>query len=82
LSHAELFFVRSSISKFHFSGGETMARTMSCKDVGPECDFVARGATDEEVMGQVAEHARTAHGMEEVPPELAEKAMAAIKDEE
>jgi predicted small metal-binding protein len=59
-----------------------MARTMSCKDVGPECDFVARGETDEEVMGQVAEHARTAHGMEEVPPELAAKAQAAIKDEE
>ncbi len=59
-----------------------MARRMSCKDVGPECDFVARGETDEEVMGQVAEHARTVHGMEEVPPELAEKAKAAIKDEE
>ena len=59
-----------------------MARTMSCKDVGPECDFVARGETDEEVMSQVAEHARTAHGMEEVPAELAAKAQAAIKDEE
>jgi predicted small metal-binding protein len=59
-----------------------MARRMSCRDVGPDCDFVARGLTDEEVMGQVAEHARKAHGMEEVPPELAEKAMAAIKDEE
>lgn len=58
-----------------------MARTMSCKDVGPECDFVARGETDEEVLGQVAEHARTAHGLDEVPPELAEKAKAAIKDE-
>jgi predicted small metal-binding protein len=58
-----------------------MARTMSCRDVGPDCDFVARGETDEEVMGQVAEHARTAHDMEEVPPELAEKAQAAIRDE-
>jgi predicted small metal-binding protein len=58
-----------------------MARRMSCRDVGPDCDFVARGETDEEVMRQVAEHARTAHGMEEVPPELAEKAKAAIKDE-
>jgi len=55
---------------------------MSCRDAGPDCDFVARGETDEEVMGQVAEHARTAHGMEEVPPELAEKAKAAIRDEE
>jgi predicted small metal-binding protein len=59
-----------------------MAKTMSCRDVGPDCDFVARGETEEEVMGQVAEHARDAHGLEEVPPELAEKARAAIRDEQ
>jgi len=58
-----------------------MAKQMSCRDVGPDCDFVARGETEEEIMGQVAEHARSAHGIEEVPPELAEKAKAAIKDE-
>jgi predicted small metal-binding protein len=59
-----------------------MAKTMSCRDVGPDCDFVARGETEEEVMGQVAEHARSAHNMEDVPPELAEKAKAAIRDDE
>ena len=59
-----------------------MARSMNCRDVGPDCDFVARGESDEEVMGQVAEHARTAHGMEEVPSEMAAKARAAIRDEE
>ena len=58
-----------------------MAKTMSCRDVGPDCDFVARGESEAEVMGQVAEHARTEHGFEEVPAELAEKARAAIKDE-
>lgn len=58
-----------------------MAKTMSCRDVGPDCDFVARGETDDEIMGQVAEHARSAHGMAEVSAELAQKAQAAIKDE-
>jgi predicted small metal-binding protein len=58
-----------------------MSKTMSCRDVGPDCDFVARGETDDEIMGQVAEHARSAHGIDEVPPELAEKARAAIRDE-
>ncbi|HZT58975.1 MAG TPA: DUF1059 domain-containing protein [Pyrinomonadaceae bacterium] len=58
-----------------------MAKTMSCRDVGPDCDFVARGESEDEIMGQVAEHARDAHGLDEVPPELAEKARAAIKDE-
>ena len=57
-----------------------MSKTMSCRDVGPDCDFVATGETEEEVMVQVAEHARTEHGFEEVPPELAEKAKAAIRD--
>ena len=59
-----------------------MARRMSCRDVGQDCDFVARGETDEEVMGQAAEHARAAHGMDEVPPEVAERAWAAIRDDE
>ena len=59
-----------------------MARRMSCRDVGPDCDFVARGESDEEVMGQVAEHARSAHGMEDVPPDVAEKVRAAIRDDD
>ena len=59
-----------------------MGRRMDCRDVGPDCDFVARGESDEDVMRQVAEHARTAHGMNEVPPELAAKAQEAIKDDE
>ncbi len=58
-----------------------MARRMNCRDVGPDCDYVARGETDEDVMGQVAEHARAAHGMDEVQPELSEKAKSAIRDE-
>ncbi|MBX9579151.1 MAG: DUF1059 domain-containing protein [Gemmataceae bacterium] len=59
-----------------------MAKTMSCRDVGPDCDFVARGETEAEVMRQVAEHARTAHGIGQVPPELAAKAKAAIRDDD
>lgn len=59
-----------------------MAKTMSCKDVGPDCDFVARGESEEEVMSQVAAHARDKHGLDEMPPELAEKARAAIRDEQ
>jgi predicted small metal-binding protein len=58
-----------------------MAKTMCCRDVGPDCDFVARGETEEEIMKQVAEHAASAHGLSEVPPELAEKAKAVIRDE-
>jgi predicted small metal-binding protein len=59
-----------------------MAKTMSCKDVGSDCEFVARGETEDEVMQKVAAHARDEHGLNEVPPELAEKARAAIRDEQ
>jgi predicted small metal-binding protein len=38
-----------------------MAKTVSCRDVGADCDFVARGNSEEEIMSQVAEHARTEH---------------------
>ena len=58
-----------------------MARVVSCKDVGVDCDFVMRGETDQDILQQAAEHARTAHGMTEIPPEVAEKLRGAIRDE-
>lgn len=58
-----------------------MAKAMHCADVVPGCDFVARGTSEDEIIGQVAEHARTAHGIDSVPPELAAQARAAIREE-
>ena len=58
-----------------------MAKTVNCRDVGVNCDFVAHGETEQEVLQQCAEHARTAHGMSEIPAELATKVRAAIRDE-
>jgi predicted small metal-binding protein len=46
-----------------------MAKTVSCRDVGMDCDFEA------------AEHARTAHNMTEILPEVADKVRSAIRDE-
>ena len=58
-----------------------MAKTVNCRDVGVDCDFVAHGETEQEVLQQCAEHARTAHGMSEIAAELATKVRAAIRDE-
>lgn len=58
-----------------------MAKAMRCGDVVPGCDFVARGNSEDEVMQQVAEHARTAHGLDPVPQDVAAQARAAIHDE-
>jgi predicted small metal-binding protein len=46
-----------------------------------DCDFEARGETEQEIMQQCAEHARTDHGMTEIPAEIAAKVKAAIHDE-
>lgn len=58
-----------------------MAKTVSCRDVGADCDFVARGNNEEEIMQTLSDHARTDHNMSEIPQELADKARAAIHDE-
>jgi AhpD family alkylhydroperoxidase len=51
---------------------------LSCRDVGVDCDFVARGKTEEEIFKKAAEHGKKAHNMKEISPELLEKARAAI----
>jgi len=48
--------------------------------VGVDCDATFTGETEEEIMTQAAAHARNEHGLNEVPPELAEKARGAIQD--
>ncbi len=60
---------------------ESMAKVLTCREVGMDCDFVARGNTEEEIMAQAASHARRDHGFETIPPEVVEKVKAAIHDE-
>jgi predicted small metal-binding protein len=53
---------------------------LKCKDVGVDCDFEIKGASsEEEIMRIAAIHAKMVHNMDEIPPELAAKARAAIK---
>jgi len=61
--------------------GDHMAKTVSCRDVGMDCDFVAKGETDEDILQQCAEHARKDHNMTEIPPEVVDKVRGAIRDE-
>ncbi|MDP3956720.1 MAG: DUF1059 domain-containing protein [bacterium] len=60
-------------------------KTLACKDMGmPDCDFVAKAETAEEVMMQAGEHVKTAHGMTDeqlMTEENKAKEMAAMKDE-
>ena len=56
-------------------------KTLACRDVGVACDWVGKGKTVEEVMAKAKEHAKNAHGMNEIPADMAAKVKAAIKDE-
>jgi len=58
-----------------------MAKVICCRDVGVNCDFKASGETVEEVLRACAQHARDAHGLPAIPPELAGIVKAAIRDE-
>jgi len=55
-------------------------KTLHCSDAGFDCKAVVKGNTNEEVLQQAAEHARTVHQVE-VTPEMAEQLKELIKEE-
>ncbi len=57
-----------------------MAKTLKCGDLMPGCNAVVEGKDVAEVMAKAVEHAKKAHGMATIPPDVAAKAKAAIKD--
>ncbi|MCL5680630.1 MAG: DUF1059 domain-containing protein [Candidatus Thermoplasmatota archaeon] len=50
-----------------------------CKDIGMDCGFETSGKTMEELMPKIAEHAKTAHNMAEIPQDVKDKVAKAIK---
>ncbi|HKW41602.1 MAG TPA: DUF1059 domain-containing protein [Gemmatimonadales bacterium] len=56
-----------------------MVKELRCGDVMPGCDFVARGATEEEVLKRAAQHAQEKHNVKQLTPDLVVKVKAAIR---
>ncbi len=56
-----------------------MAKELRCGDVMPGCNFVASGATEEEVLKQAAQHAKEKHDVKQLTPDLVAKVRAAIR---
>ena len=51
-----------------------------CKDIGMECGFEVKGASSRDEVMQIASvHAKVTHGMQTVPPEIAQKVSSAIR---
>jgi predicted small metal-binding protein len=59
-----------------------MALVVHCRDLGFDCEGVVRAEAEEELLQQVAEHAKSIHGLEEVTDEVVEKVKSVIREEE
>ncbi|AAT43486.1 DUF1059 domain-containing protein [Picrophilus oshimae] len=56
-----------------------MGYEFKCRDVGMNCGFEVRADRMEDLMPVLEAHAKHSHGMEKIPPDMMEKAKAAIK---
>jgi predicted small metal-binding protein len=51
-----------------------------CGALVPGCSASFEGESDDEILQQVATHARDEHGMDEVPPEVVDQVVASISE--
>jgi len=55
-------------------------KQLKCNDVVLGCTWVTRSEDDEELFDEISSHAREAHGMDEVPPEVVDQIHAVITE--
>ena len=55
-------------------------KQFKCGDVVLGCEWVTRSEDDTELFAEIQSHARDAHGMDEVPPEVVEQIHGVITD--
>jgi predicted small metal-binding protein len=56
--------------------------TVNCRDVGVDCDYVAKGETEEDLMKDAGQHAVKDHGYKEediMTPEMKENIRSHIR---
>ena len=58
-----------------------MAKVLKCGDINPGCNFEIKADSEHDVLRKAAEHAKTAHHIENIPPEVLSKVKGAIHDE-
>jgi len=56
-----------------------MPQVLACNDVVPGCPAVVRAESEEEVLRQAAEHARSAHGIQQLDAQTVQAVRAAIR---
>ena len=58
-----------------------MPRMVRCSDTGQQCEYIARGASDDEVMLDVARHAEEVHGLKEMQADASERIRSTSAEE-
>lgn len=58
-----------------------MTVSIQCKDLFPDCDFVAEADNEEKLFLKVAEHAALEHGIMVISDEMKEKIHAKMREE-
>ncbi|MDQ6705442.1 MAG: DUF1059 domain-containing protein [Acidobacteriota bacterium] len=58
-----------------------MSKILRCREVGMDCDWEGRGESQQEVLTKAADHAKTEHGIEQIPADLMAKVQSAVHDE-
>ena len=53
--------------------------SFKCKDIGMECPFEAEAENEAELLKKIAAHAKEAHNMEQIAPDVLMKVKNAIK---
>ncbi|MGD0883487.1 MAG: DUF1059 domain-containing protein [Thermodesulfovibrionales bacterium] len=56
-------------------------KVLTCKDVGVNCGFQARGKTAEEVLKKASEHAKKGHNIKRVTKDYLDSWRTKIHDE-
>ena len=55
-------------------------KQFKCGDVVPGCQWVTRSDDEQELFAAIHSHARDAHGMDEVPPEVVDAIQGVITE--
>ena len=55
-------------------------KQFKCGDVVPGCQWVTRSEDENQLLEEISTHARDAHGMDEVPPEVVDQIHAVITE--
>lgn len=57
-------------------------KMVSCRDVGMDCDFVAKGQTESEIIRKCEEHAKAEHGMQHLSKDVEQRLKSKIHEEQ